>query len=208
MKIAVIGAGHVGAALARHWKTLGHDVTFGVPDPGNDKARAAAAETGVPARKPAEAAAEADVVLLAVPGHLAVEAARGLGDLQGKILVDATNPIKAGFAGLDHPAGLSGAEQVAAAAPRARVVKAFNTIGFETMAQPRREGRSSMLLLSGEAQAVETIAALARAMGFEPLVLGGLECARMQEEHALLWIYLAFKAGHGRDWAFSVVRGS
>jgi hypothetical protein len=207
MRIAVIGAGNVGATLARRWSALGHEVVLGVQDPTSEKSRAVAGELGILVKTSLEAARHADIVLLATPGDVTIEAARACGDLREKIIVDATNPLLPQMAGLNHPEGRSGAEQLAQAIPEARVVKAFNTVGFGIMAEPVVGGHRSVLFVSGDdEEAVNRVLNLATETGFESIHLGGLAASRMQEEHALLWIHLAYKGGLGRDFAFSVNR--
>lgn len=210
MKIAVIGAGNVGGTLARRWSALGHEVVLGLRDPDSAKSRAVAAELGLTAMDRAKAASGADIVLLATPGGpAAVEAAQACGLKGGQIVADATNPLNDRLDGLDHPGGFSGAQQIARALPGVRVVKAFNTVGFGIMAQPVREGRRSVLFVSGDdPEAVERVSAVAAETGFEPLYLGRLPASRMQEEHALLWIHMALKAGQGVDFLFSICRGA
>jgi predicted dinucleotide-binding enzyme len=208
MRIAVIGAGNVGGTLAQRWSALGHEVVLGMRDPASDKSRNAAAVLGLTAVTPAEAARRADLILLATPGgSAAIAAAQSCGDLQGKIVVDATNPLMPQLAGLDHPDGRSGAQMLAQSIPGARVVKAFNTVGFGIMAEPTLEGRKSVLLVAGDDRsAVDVVCGLAAEMGFEPVCLGDLSTSRLQEEHALLWIHLAMRAGLGRDFGFSIIR--
>ncbi|MGJ5819778.1 NADPH-dependent F420 reductase [Paludibaculum fermentans] len=210
MKIAVIGAGHVGGTLARRWSALGHEVVLGLRDPASAKSQAQAAELGLAATDRAAAAQGAEIVLLATPGGVpAIDAARACELKPGQILADATNPLNANLDGLEHPGGLSGAQQLARALPGVRVVKAFNTVGFGIMAQPVREGRRSVLFVSGDDQpAVEAVSKLAAETGFVPVPLGGLPASRMQEEHAVLWIHLAVKTGLGVDFLFSLCRGA
>lgn len=206
MKIAVIGAGNVGGTLARRWSALGHDVALGAQDPASEKARATAQRLGLTVHSSPDAVRDAGLVLLATPGDVVIEAAQGCGDLTGKIIMDATNPLKPRLAGLNHPEGVSGAQRLARAIPGARVVKAFNTIGYDIMAAPLQEGRRSVLFLSGDDQdAVDQVSALAAETGFEPICLGDLSTSRMQEEHALLWIHLAHNSGFGREFAFSII---
>ncbi|WP_321476243.1 NAD(P)-binding domain-containing protein [uncultured Paludibaculum sp.] len=208
MKIAIVGAGHVGGTLARRWSQLGHDVVLGQRDPSTEKARTQAASLGVAATTSEAAVQSAQMVLLATPGDAAIAAARACGPLGDRILVDATNPLKPQLDGLDHPGGLSGAQQIAQALPGARIVKAFNTVGFGIMAQPIRDSRKSVLFISGDdAEANQRVSALAADTGFEPVYLGDLSASRMQEEHALLWIHMAIKAGYGQDFIFSLCRG-
>lgn len=122
-KIAVFGAGNVGGALARIWSGKGHQVVYGLPDPGK-------ADTGgIPAMSNREAAATADVVVLCVPWAKAEESIQAAGDLAGKVVVDCLNPLEPDLSGLAIGCKTSAAEMVAGWAKGARVVKAFNTIG-------------------------------------------------------------------------------
>lgn len=168
-----------------------------------DKVRA---ELGGQARlaTPAEAASAADVVVITVPAAAAEDTVRSLGDLTGKVVIDATNPVGPGFThGLPES---SVSERLAAAAPGAHVVKAFNTTGFNIMADTAFEGGApSMFLCGDDAQAKLTVAALAGALGFEPVDCGPLKQARVLEHVALLWISMAMAYGHGRGIAFRLL---
>jgi predicted dinucleotide-binding enzyme len=207
MNIAIIGAGNVGGTLARRWADIGHQVTIGAQDPASDKSRTLAQSLKLPVVSLAEAARSADALLLATPGDATITAAQACGDLTGKILIDATNPITGALAGLDHPNGQSGAQRLQLAHPSAHVVKAFNTVGFNIMANPVIHGQKSVLLLSGDdGSAVTKVSRLATELGFEPLVIGAIATSRMQEEHALLWIHLAVRGGLGRGFFFSLVK--
>ena len=101
MKIAVIGTGNVGSVLGRRWALGGHTVVFGSREPQGDKVQALvkASGAGASAASEREAAAAADVVLLAVPWHVATNVAASLGDVRGKVLIDATNPLALTFRG-------------------------------------------------------------------------------------------------------------
>src|SRR5262245_56109595 len=131
MKIAIIGTGNVGAAVGQGWGTKGHEVVFGVRDPKSPKAQAAAKAAGARAKAAGvkEAATAGEVVVLAAPFTAAQEALRSAGDLAGKILIDATNPVKGDLSGLAVGLTDSAGEQVARWARGAKVVKGFNTIG-------------------------------------------------------------------------------
>jgi 8-hydroxy-5-deazaflavin:NADPH oxidoreductase len=203
LKIAVIGAGNVGSTLGGRWATQGYDVVFGVREPGSEKYKA----LGAPTATPAEAAAQADVVLLATPWPATQEAIASLGDLSGKIVLDATNPLKPQLAGLTHGFDTSGGEQVATWASGARVVKVFNTTGFDNMADPNYpEGRATMLYCGDDLEAKALAHELVLALGFEPQDAGSLTQARLLEPFALLWISLAYQQGLGRDFAFRLLR--
>ena len=151
-----------------------------------------------------DAVAGADLVCLTVPWMAAQDAVQAAGDLTGKVLVDATNPIGPGMV-LTHGPTDSGAEQVARWAPGARVVKAFNTIGMEVMANPQFATGHAVLWISGDdVAACEQVADVARAIGFEPVRLGPLSRARFQEPAALVWITATTTLG--RQFAWGVLR--
>ena len=205
MQIAVIGAGKVGSALGEAFAGLGHAVTFGVRDLDGDRARALASEFALAA--PAEAAQAADLVVLAVPGRAAVEAARALGDLSGKVVLDTTNPVGPGLLPTADAGGRSLGERVAAAAPGARVVKGFHTLAAEHMGRGRLGGHRVALFLCGDdPDAKRAVAGLADGLGFEPVDVGALDRARLTEPLALVWVTLAARQGYGRDFAFALAR--
>lgn len=209
MKIGIIGAGSVGGTLGRGWAATGHEVLFGVRDPakGQVRERVSQAGSGTRAGSVAEAGAFGEVVVLATPWGAARSALGAAGGLAGKVLVDCTNPLKPDLSGLAVEPCRSGGEMVAAWAPGARVVKAFNTTGAENMADPRyREGRLTMLLAGDDDDAKATVATLAEELGFEAVDAGDLSAARLLEPLALLWIQLAYGQGLGRSFGFRLVR--
>lgn len=208
MKIAIIGTGNVGQALAYGWTNKGHQVTFGSRDPAGEKAQAAVAATGGKAEVKREQAAvqEAEVVVLAVPWNAVEAVINSLGDLTGKILIDATNPIGPGFqlaVGKDN----SGAELVQQWAPTARVVKAFNTTGAENMRDPIYDGKPTTMFICGDDVAAKAVAqTLAEALGFAVADTGGLIAARYLEPLAMVWIHLAIVQKQGREIAFMLLQ--
>jgi predicted dinucleotide-binding enzyme len=204
-RIAVIGAGRVGGALATGWVKAGHSVTLGARDPQSDKVKALLHELGAAlATTIPKAAGQSEIVALATPWDAARSAVEAAGDLAGKVLIDCTNPIGAGGLALGHTT--SGAEQIAQWAPGARVVKAFNTIGFEVMADTRfAAGKPALFLCGDEAEARQDVAGLAADLGFEPVDCGPLRMARSLEPMALLWVSLA-RAGLGRQFAWALLR--
>jgi NADPH-dependent F420 reductase len=209
MKIAIIGAGNVGGTLGVAWANRGHDVIFGVRDAAEPKLAELLARAGSRARAAGvkDAAAAADVVALTVPWPAAQDALRSAGELRGKIVLDCTNPLKPDLSGLTVGSTTSGAEQVAAWATGARVVKIFNTTGFPNMANPEyREGRAMMLYCGDDAQAKKVAAQLADALGFEPYDVGPLTEARLLEPFALVWIHLAVQQKMGTGFAFRLMR--
>lgn len=156
-----------------------------------------------------EAAARAEVVVLAVPWAAVASTVEQLGDVTGRVVVDATNPLKPDLSGLDVEGDSSAGEQVAAMLPTARVVKAFNTTGAANLAAPvYPEGALAMLICGEDVGAKDTVAELARDIGFEVVDAGGIELSRRLEAFAMLWIGLAYGTGHGTDFGFRVVQRS
>jgi len=207
MRIAIIGAGQVGAALGRNWAARGHRVAFGLRDPAAEK-YAPLAATGRLA-SPAEAAGDADAILLATPWNQAEAAIAGLGDLGGKLLLDATNPLAMGPGGLGLTFGHSdsGGERVAGWARGAAVFKTLNTTGAENMGDPAGYPAKPVMFVAGDDAARKPeVLALVGDLGFEAVDAGPLANARQLEAHAMLWIDLALKRGLGRRIAFALVR--
>jgi hypothetical protein len=203
MRIAVIGAGNVGGTLGRRWASLGHQVTFGVREGGEVKG---GAPPGTRVASVADACAEAEVIELCTPWGAAADAIRSMGSITGKVLFDSTNPIAPGFRADMGPAGESGAERLAPLAAGARVVKVFNTTGFQNMADPLYGGAASVMFYAGDDAAAKRMAhELATGLGFDAVDAGPLSRARELEHLALLWISLSV-GGHGRDIAFRLVR--
>jgi predicted dinucleotide-binding enzyme len=207
MSIAIIGAGNVGMALGQALTRRGETVVFGLPEP--QKYAAAVAALGERARLTgtAEAIAGADLVILAVPHGATAGIAQSVADWQGKVLVDATNPLAPGLAGLTLGTTTSGAEVLAQQARGARVVKAFNSTGVENMADATYAGGLPMMPVCGDdADARQRVMALATLIGFEAVDMGPLMAARYLEPFAMTWIHLAFRQGMGRRFAFGLLR--
>lgn len=206
MKIAIIGTGNVGQALGSGWAHKGHTVIFGSREPGSEKVQAivAAAGSNTSAALLVDAATAAEVVVLAVPYMAVSQTITSLGNLSGKILVDATNPIAPGFQ-LAVGFTSSGAEEVAALAAGARVVKAFNSTGAENMSNPVYDGEPMTMFICGDdAEAKTAVTQLAQDLGFDVANVGGLAKARLLEPLAMVWIGLAIQQGMGRNIAFKL----
>jgi 8-hydroxy-5-deazaflavin:NADPH oxidoreductase len=209
MNIGIIGAGNVGGTLGKRWSRNGHEVIFGSREPHSEKSRALTADAGPNAKvaSNAEAASASEVVLLSTPWPATQEAVREAGNLAGKIVIDATNPLLPALDGLSVGTTDSAAEQVARWASGAKVVKAFNTVGASVMANPDFGSRRvAMFYCSDHADAKPTVAALISELGFEALDAGPLKQARVLEPFALLWISLALKYGYGPNIAFELLR--
>lgn len=169
MKIGVIGGGRVGSALAATWLEKGHEVLVST--------RETVAAT----------AAAAEVVVVAVPAAAVADALGQAGPLDGKVLVDATNNLSGGPSGLE----------IAALAPAARYVKAFNTV-FSTFMHDTRPASPATLVYCGDDEGAKaTVARLVTDLGFEPVDVGGADQTPLVEAFAKLVIGLAYRRGRG-----------
>lgn len=204
MHIAIIGTGNVGTALGASLVRAGHIVTLTGQDA--DKAAAAAAQVGAQAgRSLTGAVAAAKVVVLAVPFNSVEAVAAEIGSVvSGKVIIDATNPLKADYSGLATEGGPSGAERIAALLPTAYVVKAFNTLFASIQGNPDVHGQTVDALFAGDdATAKATVAALIRSIGLRPVDAGSLAGAR--ELEALAWLNISLQLRTGGSWKSSFV---
>ncbi len=195
MKVAIIGAGNVGKALATSIVRAGHDVTIAARHP--EHAQAAAEELGAtPAGSNAEAVEGADVVILAVPyGVAGTEVADEIRDrVAGRAVVDVTNPIKPDFTGLATET--SSAEELQRSLPDAGVVKAFNTIFATNQAQP--SPKIDGFVAADDDTAKQTVISLIESIGFTPLDVGQLSAARYLE--GMAFINIGLNAANGWSW--------
>lgn len=196
MRVTVIGVGNVGATLGRRFAEH-HDVVFGVRDRAASKAVDAAATAGADVDTVGGALEAADVVVLAVPPSAIADLAPALRD--GVPVVDASNAL-AGVPG-GHA---SVAHHLKALVGSVPVAKAFNTIGWEVMANPAFGDRRAVLPVAGDDDARRIAIDLATDIGFDALDLGGLEAAPLVESFAAVWIR-HMRRGGGRDFAFARV---
>jgi predicted dinucleotide-binding enzyme len=178
VKIGTIGSGRIGATLGGLWAKAGHEVMFSSLDLENDKKLAASVGPNARAGTSREAAAFADVLLLAVPYRAVPAVGKELAELiRGKIVIDASNPIVARDGDIatwarDKGAGLASAELL----PGARIVRAFNAIGYARLpefAQSKGE-RIGMPIAGDDAKAIEVASQLIREIGLEPVLVGPL----------------------------------
>ena len=189
--VAVIGTGNVGMAIGTEFAGLGHTVIYGSRSPLSLKTMDLVTKTGknASAELPDKAAAKADVVVLAVPGMVTGTVASGLGDLGGKIIIDATNPLKREGEVLQFEYGVdtSNGQIVQALHPDAFVVKAFNTISWQKMIDPGKP--APVMPLAGNSDAAKAkVAEWVQAMGIGTIDIGGIEHARVTEQLVVLML--------------------
>lgn len=196
MKIAIIGAGTVGSALAEASTGAGHSVVLSASDPSN--ADRVAGQTGAQAASSnAEAVAEADLVILAVQADVIHSIVRDLARaLRGRAVIDLANRPT------PDPIGdrcTSIAEELQAIAPEARIVKAMNTIFVARQRKPEIAGmRPDGFVAGDEAEAKQRAVDYVRSIGFRPIDVGGLRMARVLE--GMAWIHITLQMEHGWPW--------
>ncbi|MER6338322.1 MULTISPECIES: NADPH-dependent F420 reductase [Streptomyces] len=201
MRIGVLGTGNMADALATHWVRAGHQVTVGGRDARKAERLAGRIGGGVqPAGLRAAAEFGQEVVLAALPFEAGADVARDLrATLEGKVLLDCSNPVGPGFQLLTQ-GGPSAAQRLAAAAPGSHVVKAFNLCHENVwrMRPPVFDGRPLAVPVCGDdATALARVRELVRDVGGEPVAGGGLERAGLLEATAALFISLW--VGEGAD---------
>lgn len=167
MKVTVIGAGNMGSAFVKQLVRAGHQVSVTARDAGK-AAQVAASNPGAQAVTTANAASGADVIVLATAYADATTALAGVGDLTGKVVIDITNPLTADFMGLTVGHSTSAAEEIAKTIPGADLVKGFNTVFAQVLAEGANFGKGqkvNVFVASDSAQAKQAATALADSMG-------------------------------------------
>ena len=207
--IAVIGTGNVGMALGTELAQQGHDIIYGSRSPLGLKALDLAKKTQGDASTatPADAAASASVVVLAVPGMVVEEVVNGLGDLSGKIVIDATNPMLMEEPMVfSHGVETSNGEIVQAAAPDAFVVKAFNTVTWQSMIDPKKSsGPLYVPIVGNDKAAKDKVAVFVKKMGLVPFDLGPIEVAHWTEYSAVVSLNNQFSERENYDLVFRTI---
>lgn len=198
MKVLVIGTGNMGAGFVKQLVTAGHQVSVTARD--QAKARSLAQQFGAVAVASADSATSVDAIVLATPYAEAVAALRAVGELTGKTVIDITNPLTPDYMGLTLGHNTSAAEEIAKAVPGAEVVKGFNTVFAQVLAEGAELGdgqKVTVFVASDSDRAKQTARALAESMGFQVMDAGGLQNARYLEPVAGLNIYFGYGAGLG-----------
>jgi predicted dinucleotide-binding enzyme len=196
MRIAIIGAGHVGKRLGAVLKAKGHGVVFGVRDP--------QPSAGVVTKSVGGAIAGADVVILATPWTIAEAlVCEHAPALTGKIVIDITNPLSPSANRLALGFVTSGVELLQSQAQRATFFKALNTASFNAVASPGYpQGAAAGFVAGPRGSKKDIVLSLVAELGFEPVDAGDLRAARLLEPLGMLSLQLEDSWGKDRDFAF------
>jgi predicted dinucleotide-binding enzyme len=190
MKIAIIGKGNIGGTLGSKWRAAGHDVVYGA------RGGSGQGPGGAPVRSIGDALKDAEVVLLAVPGQAVPDVVSEQGAaLAGKVVIDAVNRM--GAPEFDSRA------LIAAAAPSARYVRAFNSLGWENFADPLP---GANLFFAADPEARAPAEELISAVGLEPAFVGDATATATVDGLLPLWFALVRQSGGNRKVALRIVR--
>ena len=202
MKIAIIGTGNIGGALATSWAKAGHDIILCVRDLQNFKGQGLLQNSNTKAVSFEEGIAEADVILIATPIAAMVSVAKSLGNVQNKVIIDATNAV------FMKPEGFNnGVEALLGLSNATKVVKCFNSTGFENMKNPQYGDTAIDMFMAGsDAEAKIVTEKLAKDAGFGRCIdFGSNDKVPLLEQFALAWINLAMMQKRGRNFAFQII---
>lgn len=203
-KIAVIGSGNVGGALATGLSHVGHTIYLGVRDPNQFKGKELLKNPNTYALPIAESVRESEVIILATPAGKAVEVTKNLGDTTGKVIIDTMNTVLGRGA-----EGFSNTSDAILANTKTRdVVKCFNTTGFGNMQNPNYGSISLDMFCAGDSKlGIEISKQFALETGFETCYyVGGNDRFDLMEQFAFFWINLAMFQGQGREIGFKILK--
>ena len=211
MRIGILGSGLMGGKLGTIFARAGHDVVFSYARR-KQKLEKLAREAKGKARAgtPAEAAHDADALLLAVHWSRVDDVLRQVGDVSGKVIVSCSLPMNADDTDLVIAHTSSGAEELAKKAPKARVVAAFGTVPsevlFDVFERRRNVTKPSLVYCGDDSKSKKTAAVLIRDVGFDPVDAGPLRVARYTEPFTLLIARLAYEGKGGPELAYRFER--
>lgn len=204
MKLAIIGTGNVGGALATKWAAAGHEIFLGVQDLDSFKGQKLLANPNTTVHTVREAVSRSETILIAVPATAAVEVAKKLGDTEGKVIIDAMNVVRG-----RGPEGFSStSEAILAHTATDDLAKCFNTTGFNNMVDTQYGDHQIDVFTCGDSvRAKETAQRLALDAGFGACYdIGGSDKLPLLESFALFWINLAIFQGEGREIGFKLLK--
>ena len=199
MKITVIGTGNIGSTLGRKWAAAGHEVVFGVRDVTPEKVQTLLAETAAQAASIDKAIATSKIVVFAIPGTaVAATVAANKDQLDGKIIIDATNKIR--------EAEMNCFAVFAEYTPQASLFRVFNSLGWENFADPTFNGEQADHFYCGDSgPAQEIVHSLVADIGLRPIYIGGRDQVGVVDNLVRLYFALAIGQGYGRHLAFKTL---
>lgn len=204
MKIAMIGTGNVGGALATKWANVGHDIYLGVKDSRAFKDMNLLNNPNTSVHTIQQAVVKSDVILLATPASATIGVCQSLGNTSGKFIIDAMNVVMG-----RGPMGFNNtSDAILNNTETNDVVKCFNTTGFNNMENPEYHGTAIDLFTCGDSVKGKGIAIqLAKDAGFAACYdIGGNDKFHLMEQFAWFWINLAMFQGQGREIAFKLLK--
>jgi len=203
MKIAIIGSGNVGGALAQGWMKKGHEITFGVRNKDEFKGNRLSGINNIAATSIPDAVKSSEVIVIAAVPQAVQSIAGMMGDVSSKVIIDAMNSVRI------KPEPYSNTTEALTSLTNCRdIVKCFSTTGAENMADPVYQGRGIDMFYAGDSDRAKKVAEqLAKDLGFENVYnFGGSDKFQLLEQFALSWINLAIMQGYGRGIAFKVLK--
>ncbi len=199
MNIAIIGAGNIGSTLGTRWLERDHNITFGVRDITSSNIIDLQQRLGRAVFvSPYDALADAEVIVLAVPGKAVEQVVRELASaLARKLIIDTTNNLAED---VTHHA-----EVVQQLVPTAKLFRAFNSLGWENFATLVIAGHQIDHFYCGDDEKQQEVQQLISDTGLNPIYLGGLEHSPTLDALTRLWFTLAFQKGYGRRVALKII---
>lgn len=204
MKIAIIGTGNVGGALATKWAQKNHEINLGVRDVAKFKGMDLLSNPNTKAFTISDAVAKSDIILISTPAVAAIEVSKSLGDTTGKIIIDTMNIVMG-----RGPLGFKNTADAILENTQTRdVVKCFNTTGANNMNNPSYNGQALDMFVAGDSVVGKAAAIqLAKDAGFaECYSIGGNDKFELMEQFAWFWINLAMFQGQGRNIGFKLLK--
>jgi predicted dinucleotide-binding enzyme len=204
MKIAIIGSGNVGGALAKKWSKKGHSITFGVRDQNNFKGKELIQVENISFASIQDAVKDAEVIVLATPAMSAIEVTQSLGNTENKIIIDTMNIVMG-----RGPIGFSNTSDAILANTQTNdVVKCFNSTGFNNIQDTNIQDQTLDMFVAGDSKLGTEIAVkLSIDAGFSNCYsIGGNDKFELLEKFAFFWINLAMFQGLGREIGFKLLK--
>jgi predicted dinucleotide-binding enzyme len=203
MKIAIIGSGNVGGALAQGWAKAGHEITFGVRNKDEFKGNRLSGIQSITAASIPDAVKSSEVIVIAAVPQAIKSIVEAMGDVSSKVIIDAMNSVRV------KPEPYANTTEALTNLTNCRdIVKCFSTTGAENMADPVYQGKGIDMFYAGDSDKAKWVAEqLAKDLGFENVYnFGGSDKFQLLEQFALSWINLAIMQGYGRNIAFKILK--